>query len=43
MLLYHDFDNLPDAEAKLTALRAAGMLAYLLTMNAQFHQVREIR
>ena len=42
MLIYHDFDNLPDAEAKLAELRAVGMLAYLLTMNDTFHQVREI-
>jgi hypothetical protein len=42
MLTYHDFDTLPEAEAKLAALRAAGVLAYLLTMNAHFHQVREI-
>jgi len=43
MLTYHDFDTLADAEAKLAELRIAGKLAYLLTMNDRFHQVREIR
>ena len=39
---YHDHATLAAAEAKLAALRAAGGIAYMLTMNASHYQVREL-
>lgn len=39
---YHQFTTEAAAAAKLAALRAAGGIAYMLTMNASHHEVREL-
>lgn len=39
---YHDYATRAAADAHLTALRAAGCLAHVLTMNASHHQVVEL-
>lgn len=42
MIRYHDFTRLSDAQAFLDQLTANGGRGLLLTMNDQWHQVREI-
>lgn len=39
---YHQFTTEAAAAAKLAELRAAGGIAYMLTMNDAFHEVREL-
>ena len=42
MIRYHKFHTLAAAQAFLKSLQDAGRRAYLLTMRADFHEVREI-
>lgn len=42
LIRYHQFATAAAAADKLAALRAAGGLAYMLTMNASHHEVREL-
>lgn len=43
MIVYHVFSSLVAAEQACARLRAAGHAAYVLSMRADFHEVREIR
>lgn len=43
MIRYHDLDTKEQAIAYRDEICANGGTAYLLTMNSEWHQVREIR
>lgn len=42
MIRYHDHETQEAAAAHAQAIRNAGGLAFVLTYNASWHQVREI-